>query len=98
MQGYVKVAELADVPEDEPCYAEHEGTPLLVLLKRQGQVYALHNDCPHRSGPLAEGELEDGKIRCPWHGALIDPKTGATTQPGVCFQVRVIDGDVEVMR
>lgn len=100
MEGFVKVAKLAEIPEDRPYFVECEDTPL-ALVKLQGRVYAVHDECPHRAGPLSEGEIEDGKIRCPWHGALIDPETGAAsgpaTRPAVCFSARVVDGDVEVM-
>ena len=100
MTNFIKVATLKEIPEGQPYFVEYENTPL-TLVKQQGQVYAVHDECPHRAGPLSEGEIEDGKIRCPWHGALIDPKTGdasgPATKPAVCFQVRVTDGDVEVM-
>lgn len=32
--------------------------------------------CPHQGGPLGEGEIEDGWLRCPWHGYEYDPITG----------------------
>jgi thiamine pyrophosphate-dependent acetolactate synthase large subunit-like protein/nitrite reductase/ring-hydroxylating ferredoxin subunit len=37
---------------------------------------ALDNRCPHQKGPLGEGQLEDGWLRCPWHGYEYDPRTG----------------------
>ena len=34
------------------------------------------NHCPHQGGPLGEGSIEKGLLRCPWHGYDYDPITG----------------------
>ena len=48
-----------------------------VALCRVGQRYgALDNRCPHQGGPLGEGSIENGWLRCPWHGYDYDPITG----------------------
>jgi pyruvate oxidase len=36
----------------------------------------LDNKCPHQGGPLGEGSIENGMLRCPWHGWDFDPLTG----------------------
>ena len=41
-----------------------------------GTVGALDNRCPHQGGPLGEGSIENGWLRCPWHGYDYDPTTG----------------------
>src|SRR5881275_973502 len=46
-----------------------------------GQYGALDNHCPHQGGPLGEGSIEKGWLRCPWHGYDYDPITG-TPPPG----------------
>jgi thiamine pyrophosphate-dependent acetolactate synthase large subunit-like protein len=42
----------------------------------QGQYGALDNHCPHQGGPLGEGSIENGLLRCPWHGWDYDPISG----------------------
>jgi nitrite reductase/ring-hydroxylating ferredoxin subunit len=32
--------------------------------------------CPHLGGPLDDAPMEDGCIRCPWHGYRFDLRTG----------------------
>ena len=41
-----------------------------------GEYAALSNRCPHQGGPLGEGSIENGLLRCPWHGWDFDPLTG----------------------
>src|SRR5437773_6086727 len=48
-----------------------------VALARCGvRLGALENRCPHQGGPLGEGSIENGWLRCPWHGYDYDPITG----------------------
>ncbi len=42
----------------------------------EGQYGALDNHCPHQGGPLGEGSIEKGLLRCPWHGWDYHPLTG----------------------
>ena len=42
----------------------------------EGRYGALDNRCPHQGGPLGEGSIEHGVLRCPWHGWDFDPITG----------------------
>ena len=42
----------------------------------KGRYAALDNKCPHQGGPLGEGSIENGLLRCPWHGWDFDPLTG----------------------
>ena len=52
------------------------GLRTLCLTHHNGQYAALDNRCPHQGGPLGEGSIENGLLRCPWHGWDYDPLTG----------------------
>ncbi|MEM7625473.1 MAG: thiamine pyrophosphate-binding protein [Planctomycetota bacterium] len=52
------------------------GTNTLCLTHYDGKYGALDNRCPHQGGPLGEGTIENGMLRCPWHGWDYCPLTG----------------------
>ena len=54
------------------------GLKTLCLSHFDGQYAALDNRCPHQGGPLGEGSIENGWLRCPWHGWDFHPLTGGS--------------------
>ncbi|MFL6156140.1 MAG: Rieske (2Fe-2S) protein, partial [Marmoricola sp.] len=52
-----------------------DGRPVAVS-RCGGKVGALENRCPHQGGPVGEGSIENGWLRCPWHGYDYDPVSG----------------------
>ncbi len=65
-----------DVP-DEGRVNSVEVDGRTVALARCGErLGALDNHCPHQGGPLGEGSIEKGLLRCPWHGYDYDPISG----------------------
>lgn len=53
--------------------AGHTG---ICLTHYDGKYTALSNKCPHQGGPLGEGSIENGRLRCPWHGWDFNPCGG----------------------
>ena len=72
---WYKVAAL-DALEEGRVMTVTAGLKTVCLIHHDGQYYALDNHCPHQGGPLGEGLLEDGWLRCPWHGYEYSPKDG----------------------
>lgn len=52
------------------------GEARIALVRTGGQLYAIDDRCPHAGGPLGEGTVENGTLRCPWHERHFDPRTG----------------------
>jgi len=48
----------------------------ICIAMSKGTVYAVQNECPHASGPLADGDFDGLNLRCPFHGWEFDIKTG----------------------
>ena len=79
----------------------HVGDVRVLLVRQGGEVRALANRCTHRGGPLNEGELGDGTIKCPWHDsvfALADGSVvrGPAAYPQPVYDVRSHEGMLEV--
>ncbi|MBS1836895.1 MAG: Rieske 2Fe-2S domain-containing protein [Actinobacteria bacterium] len=56
------------------------GLHSVALTRCGGRYGALDNRCPHQGGPLGEGSIENGLLRCPWHGFDYDPITGESPE------------------
>ena len=80
MGKVVKVANLSDIPVGTGRAVTAEGHAL-ALFNVNGQVHAIDGTCTHRGGPLGEGQLQDGVVTCPWHGARFDVATGKVLGP-----------------
>jgi nitrite reductase (NADH) small subunit len=93
------VADESDLAEGLGMALIAGGTPI-ALFKVEGQCYAIANACPHRGGPLAEGDLEGHVVHCPWHGWAWDLRTGLNervpSSKVACFPVTVEAGSVFV--
>ena len=48
----------------------------LAVFNVEGTFHVMDNECPHRGGPLGEGELEGCLLTCPWHAWQFDVRTG----------------------
>lgn len=70
-----KVAEVDEL-EDNRVKAVVIGTKTIALTRYKGKYGALENACPHQGGPLSEGSIENGYLRCPWHGWDFCPHSG----------------------
>jgi NADPH-dependent 2,4-dienoyl-CoA reductase/sulfur reductase-like enzyme/nitrite reductase/ring-hydroxylating ferredoxin subunit len=79
----------------------HVGEDEVLLVRRDGEIFALAAHCTHYHGPLAEGLVVGGAIRCPWHHACFDLSSGEALHapafdPLTCWKVEQQDGTVFV--
>ncbi|MBO0732510.1 MAG: Rieske 2Fe-2S domain-containing protein [Acidimicrobiaceae bacterium] len=97
---WADVAALSELTADKPVRVSAGGVPVMLVL-HDGAVRALSATCVHAGGPLDEGEILDGCVRCPWHSsrfALADGKVlrGPASTDEPAWDVRVDDGRVHV--
>lgn len=97
---WTEVAAASELTPDKPVRVSAGGVPVMVVL-HEGTVHALSATCSHAGGPLDEGDIVDGSVRCPWHSsrfALADGKVlrGPAVSDEPAWEVRVDDGRVAV--
>jgi len=70
--------ELRDIPQAVKVLGEE----LVLFRDDQGRIGLLGLYCPHRGTSLEYGDIEDGGIRCPYHGWLFDVDGQCLAMPG----------------
>ena len=97
---YVDVGEFADLRSDRGYLVIADGNPIAVFLV-DGEVYAIDDSCPHAGASLSTGDLCDGEVICPRHGAMFDVRSGEAVGPPAeddvrTWPVRIVDGHIEI--
>lgn len=78
--SWQRIIGLDELPEGRVMTAT-VGRRNLAVTHHEGQYGTLENRCPHQGGPLGEGSIEQGCLRCPWHGYDYDPISGEPPPP-----------------
>jgi apoptosis-inducing factor 3 len=91
---------LADIAESGLLLGHAGGEPVLVA-RSGGEVFAIGAECTHYHGPLAEGLRVGDTVRCPWHHACFNLRTGEALRapaldPVARWRVEQRDGTVFV--
>jgi nitrite reductase (NADH) small subunit/3-phenylpropionate/trans-cinnamate dioxygenase ferredoxin subunit len=98
MSTFSKACAVADVAPGTAKLVAVDGKDV-ALFNVDGTFYALDNECPHRGGPLGEGDLEGCIVTCPWHAWQYDVRTGESITDDLKvarYDVKVEGGDVLV--
>jgi len=74
------------------------GEQPVALCRTRDAVYAIDGVCPHRGGPLGQGQIHDGRLVCPYHLWEFDCRTGAyDLEPErrvATYEVKIEDGEI----
>ncbi|MFE7836223.1 Rieske 2Fe-2S domain-containing protein [Streptomyces sp. NPDC057474] len=100
-EGWHRIGSVSEFPVGRPVRRSVDDVPVLVVREPGGTLHALAERCSHLAGPLSEGTVADGCVRCPWHGSVFRLADGwnvrgPATAPQPPFDTRIVDGHVEV--
>jgi ferredoxin-nitrite reductase len=93
--GFSDVGAHADLVRDGRMAAKVGDVDLALFLIGDA-IHCTDGLCPHEGGPLAQGEVVNGVVSCPWHGWTFRTSDGAPADGNVCplktYPVKVEDG------
>jgi 3-phenylpropionate/trans-cinnamate dioxygenase ferredoxin subunit len=97
---FVYACAVADLVDDKPLSVE-VGRELVAIVRHQGELFAIRDECSHASVMLSLGDVEDTTIECFAHGSRFDLRTGQPINPPAVspvpvYPVRVVGDDLEV--
>jgi nitrite reductase/ring-hydroxylating ferredoxin subunit len=100
MGTFIEVARLDQLSVGAALAVEVRGRTL-ALFRQAERIFAVDDTCTHSGGPLSEGEVGDGVVTCPWHGARFELATGRrgddiASYDLQCYAVRVNGGSIEI--
>ena len=98
--SWTAVASTADIAPGK-VFVVDAGGRRIALCNTSDGIRAIDDICSHDGGALDQGELIEGQIECPRHGARFDVTTGKAlclpaVRPVRTYKTRVQDGNIEI--
>jgi nitrite reductase (NADH) small subunit len=81
MSDWIRVCLLSDIaPLGSRVAASSQGD-IAIFRTADDEVFALHDKCPHKGGPLSQGIVHGETVTCPLHGWKLGLKDGQAVAP-----------------
>lgn len=99
MSDWKRICALQDIPPlgSRVVRSERHGD-IAVFRTAADEVFALHDKCPHKGGPLSQGMVHGRQVTCPMHGWKLGLDSGQAAAPDKghtpCVEARVEGGEV----
>ena len=93
-----RLCALEDIPPQGSRVVKSAKGDIAVFRTQDNEVFALHDKCPHKGGPLSQGIVAGKVVTCPMHSWKIQLESGEAVAPDKgCskpFSVKLEDGGV----
>ena len=99
MSNWKPICKLEDIPQlGSRIVKPSTGGDIAIFRTSDDKVFALHDKCPHKGGPLSQGIVHGQRVTCQLHGWNIGLADGHAVAPdvGSCtrFEVKLECGQV----
>lgn len=81
MSKWIEVVELYKIPVLGSRLIKTRDRDIAVFRASDDSVFAVHDVCPHRGGPLSQGIVHGHSVTCPLHNWKVDLHTGNALAP-----------------
>ena len=99
MADFTTVAKVGDIPVGRGM-AYPVNDRVIAVFNDGGQYFAIDDCCPHMGASLADGELQQSVVACPWHAWRFDVRDGTWCDNRRIkidrFELRVVDDMIQV--
>ena len=96
--GWKQICSIDDIPVLGSRVVASASGDIAIFRNSADEVFAVHDRCPHKAGPLSQGIVHGRQVTCPLHSWKIELETGNAVAPDVgctrSFAVRLVDGNV----
>lgn len=73
---WIAIGRLSDIPQRGARCVRTPYGKVAIFRTADDRVFAMHDHCPHRGGPLSEGIVHGASVTCPLHNWVISLETG----------------------
>ena len=98
MSDWQKICAVSDIPQLGSRVVKHPQGDIAIFRNSEDDIFALHDKCPHKGGPLSQGIVHGKTVTCPLHSWNISLESGEAQAPDVgctrSFSVKVDAGEV----
>lgn len=71
------ICRIEEIPEGGALQVSLPDREPLAVFRLQGEFFITDDTCTHGAASLCDGEIEDGRVFCPFHSGSFDIRSGA---------------------
>lgn len=81
MSEWKKICAVSDIPQLGSRVVQHASGDIAIFRTSDDEIFAVHDKCPHKGGPLSQGIVFGKRVACPLHSWNIELDSGEAVAP-----------------